>query len=55
MTLAQIFNELEKRAKEIEKSETFKGENKAVANILLAGLTMMDENYETKNNLHKMK
>ena len=50
MTLAQIFDELEKRAKEIDKAETFKGDSKAIADILLAGLTMMAEDYETQNN-----
>lgn len=43
MTLSQIFDELEKRANEIDKAETFKGDSKAIAEILLAGLTMMAE------------
>lgn len=50
MTLAQIFDEFEKRANAIEKSETFKGNNTAVTDILLAGLTMMAEGYETQEN-----
>lgn len=39
MTLAEIFDNLEKKAKEIESEGTFTGDNKAIASILLAGLT----------------
>lgn len=48
MTTAEILNELERRAKEIEEAGTFKGNNTAIADILLAGLTMMAEGYENK-------
>lgn len=46
--IAEILNELEKRAREIEKNETFKGDSKAIAEILLAGMQMMAEESENK-------
>lgn len=40
-SLAEIFDDLEKAAKEIEKKEIFTGANKSLANILAAGLQQL--------------
>lgn len=48
MTTAELLKELESRAKEIDKSNTFKGEGKALASVLLAGIQMMSENKEVR-------
>lgn len=44
VTLAEIFNRLEKDAKEIEASGIFKGQNEGIACILAAGIKELMEN-----------
>lgn len=43
MTLAEILNELEKRANEVKESGKFKGENADLACVLFAGLEQLIE------------
>lgn len=48
MTLAQILDELERRANIIHEEGTFEGKNATFAEIMLAGFQMMDEGYENR-------